>query len=88
MADPAVRTYDPNSIIVSFMGKTLAGFAEGSFLKIKRSGDMFTKVKGADGSVDRINNKVWHLLGFLLQTARSGVTFANTDCKPTNAASA
>ena len=38
--------------------------------------------------VDRINNKVWHLLGFLLQTARSGVTFANTDCKPTNAASA
>lgn len=59
MADPNVRTYDPNSIIVSFMGKTLAGFAEGSFLKIKRSGDMFTKVKGADGSVDRINNNAF-----------------------------
>lgn len=59
MADPVVRTYDPNSIIISFMGKTLAGFAEGSFIKIKRSGDMFTKVKGADGSVDRINNNAF-----------------------------
>lgn len=41
----------------------------------------FSMEIGTQICVDRIKNKVWHLLGFLLQTARSGVTFANTDCK-------
>lgn len=59
MADLTVRTYDPNQIIVTFMGVPLTGFAEGSFVKIKRNGDAFTKSKGADGSVDRVNNNAF-----------------------------
>lgn len=56
MADLTVRTYDPNQVIVSFMGVPLVGFAEGSIVSIKRDGDLFTKVKGADGGIDRVNN--------------------------------
>ena len=56
MADLTVRTYDPNQIIVSYDGVPLVGFAEGTFVTIKRSGDLFTKVRGADGGVDRVNN--------------------------------
>ena len=56
MADLNVRTYDPSKIIVTFGGVPLSGFSEGTFVSIKRSGDVFTKVKGADGGIDRVNN--------------------------------
>lgn len=56
MADTTVRTYDPKNVIVTFGTLTLGGFAEGSFIKIERSGDLFTSVKGADGRIDRVNN--------------------------------
>lgn len=55
MADSTVRTYDPNSILVTFGTTIITGFAAGTFVKIARNGAAFEKVKGADGSVDRIN---------------------------------
>lgn len=59
MADLTVRTYDPNQVIVTFGGVPITGFAEGTGISIKRNGDAFTKVRGADGSVDRINNNAY-----------------------------
>lgn len=55
MLDPIVRTYDPKLIVVTFGAIIMTGFAEGSFVKVVRSGDLFEKSKGADGSIDRIN---------------------------------
>lgn len=59
MADLTVRTYDPNQVIVTFMGVPITGFAEGTFVDIKPSGDAFTKSRGADGGIDRTNNNVF-----------------------------
>lgn len=56
MADTTVRTYDPKEVLLTLGTTTFSGFAEGSFIKIDRSGDIFTTVKGADGGVDRVNN--------------------------------
>lgn len=56
MIDPIVRTYDPKLIIVTFSGIIFTGFSAGTFLTITQNGDDFTKEKGADGTVDRVNN--------------------------------
>lgn len=53
--DKTVRTYDPKQIIVAFGPVILTGFAEGTFVSIARNGDVFEKVRGADGGVDRVN---------------------------------
>ena len=56
MGDATVRTYDPNSILVTFGTTIITGFAAGTFVKIMRNGAAFEKVKGADGGIDRVNN--------------------------------
>lgn len=53
--DPTVRTYDPKAVIVTFGAVIFTGFAEGTFVSIERNGDLFEKVRGADGGVDRVN---------------------------------
>lgn len=55
MADLTVRTFDPKQVVVAFGPYTLTGFNDGTFIKIKRSGEAFEKKVGADGTVDRIN---------------------------------
>lgn len=55
MADLTVRTYDPKKVIVVFGPLTFTGYVDGTFIKIKRSGDLFDKKVGADGTVDRVN---------------------------------
>lgn len=54
-ADPNVRTYDPKQVIITFGAVIFTGFAEGTFVAIAQNGDSFSKVKGADGGVDRVN---------------------------------
>lgn len=58
MADLTVRTYDPSKVSIVFGAATLTGFSDGTFVKIKRSGDVFEKKRGADGTVDRIAKSV------------------------------
>lgn len=53
--DFQIRTYDPKRIIASFGETVISGYADGTFLTITRSGNLFDKRKGSDGSVDRIN---------------------------------
>lgn len=54
-ADTAVRTYDPKKIVIIFGATIVTGYAEGTFVSIARNGDLFEKVRGADGGVDRVN---------------------------------
>lgn len=53
--DTNVRTYDPKQVIVTFGPVIVTGYAEGTFVQITRSGDLFEKVRGADGGIDRVN---------------------------------
>lgn len=59
MALQPVRTYDPKKVIITFGAVVLTGYAEGTFVTIARSGDLFEKTKGADGGVDRVNKNAF-----------------------------
>ena len=48
-----VRTFDPKQVSVLVGGTPIGGFADGTFITVDRSNDMFTKVSGADGVVSR-----------------------------------
>lgn len=50
-----VKTFDPKMVVISFGNITLSGYAEGTFVRVNRSGDAFAKSKGAGGDVERIN---------------------------------
>ena len=49
----AVRTYDPAGVTVSVGGYPIQGFADGTFINVERSADLFSKVVGADGFTSR-----------------------------------
>lgn len=51
----AVKTYDPKMVVVTFGTLSFAGYAQGTFVRVSRSGDAFGKRKGAGGDVERIN---------------------------------
>jgi hypothetical protein len=59
MADANVRTYDPAEVSLTIGAYHVSGFASGTFIKVTRSGDAFTKERGADGTVDRKNNNIY-----------------------------
>ena len=48
-----VFTYDPNEAVLSVGGVPLSGFTDGSFIKVSRDEDAYTKAVGADGQVSR-----------------------------------
>src|SRR5574344_200375 len=50
-----VKTFDPKMVVITFGNITLSGYAEGTFVRVNRSGDAFAKSKGAGGDVERIN---------------------------------
>lgn len=53
---PLVNSYDPSQVIVTFGGIPLSGFADETFVTIKRSnGGVYSKKRGADGTVERVN---------------------------------
>lgn len=49
----APKTYDPGRVKITFGGVPLSGFADGTFIKVSRSSDGFTKIVGTDGTVTR-----------------------------------
>lgn len=55
MADLVVKTYDPKLVIAVLGVVQISGFMPGTFISIERNGELFTKVRGADGNVDRVN---------------------------------
>lgn len=59
MPNVVVKTYDPKSISVSFGGVTISGYADGTFVRVTRSGNLFDKKKGAAGDVERVNKNAF-----------------------------
>lgn len=53
--NPAVKTFDPKMVVITFGAIPISGYAEGTFVSVSRSGDAFAKSKGAGGDVERIN---------------------------------
>ena len=74
MADLTVRTYDPAKIIVTFGPVIFTGYADGTFISVERNGNLFDKVRGADGGVDRVNRNAFDF----------GVTATLKQTSPTN----
>lgn len=48
-----MKSYDPKNHTCIFAGKILSGFADGTFIKVKRNVDMFSLKVGVDGSGTR-----------------------------------
>jgi hypothetical protein len=48
-----VRTYDPKKYAVIIGGVPMSGYADGTFIKVTRSADTFTKTVGVDGNPTR-----------------------------------
>lgn len=55
MPNPAVKTFDPKMVVMTWGVIPISGYAEGTFVRVKRSGDAFAKSKGAGGDIERIN---------------------------------
>ncbi len=52
----SVYTYDPSQVLVTVGGAMISGFTDGSFVKVARDEDAYSKVVGADGQVSRAKN--------------------------------
>jgi len=72
-AEKTVYTYDPKEKIITFGPVIISGFSDGDYLTIESSSDGFTKRKGADGTIDRINNNVFDYIATLIVTQTSPV---------------
>jgi hypothetical protein len=71
--DKKVKTYDPKLVRITFGVISFSGYADGTFISMAQNGDGFEKVRGADGTVDRINkNASDYAMTFTLkQTSRT-----------------
>lgn len=67
------KTYDPGKLVVSFRGRLISGFGDGSMIKITRDEDAYTKIVGGDGEVARVRsrNKSGSVELTLMQTSAS-----------------
>lgn len=55
MAD--FKNYDPDRISVTLNGKNITGFAAGTFVRVERETDSFTKKVGAKGDTTRVRSR-------------------------------
>jgi hypothetical protein len=51
------KTYDPSKVLFTLGGVLITGYADGTFLKVSRDEDSFTKQVGSGGEVARSANK-------------------------------
>ena len=51
-----MATYSPQKIEVSINGKSMSGFADGTFVNVVKTSDAFTMSTGADGNTARIHS--------------------------------
>jgi hypothetical protein len=51
-----VATYDPKRVSVNFAGRFVTGFAEGTFVSVKRVAPRYGEKVGADGAITRVRN--------------------------------
>lgn len=65
------QAYDPAQVIITVGARSLSGFADGTFVRIARDTDSFTKYVGSDGVVARTktNNFSGSITVTLMQTS-------------------
>jgi len=51
-----LRTYDPGEVLVLIAAIPISGFSDGTFVRVERSSDAFTKIEGVDGIISRSPN--------------------------------
>lgn len=68
-----MRTYDPSSVVFTFFGAEISGYAEGTFIKYEQEEDAYKKVVGGTGEVARTktSNTSGSFTITLLQTSPS-----------------
>lgn len=68
-----VKTYNPKGVVVTAFGKTIEGFVDGTFVKVARATESFTKQVGVGGEVTRSysNDKSGEVTLTLMQTSDS-----------------
>jgi hypothetical protein len=49
-------TFDPKMGVLTFKGKIITGFADGTFFTVERTEDTFTETTGADGETTRVKS--------------------------------
>lgn len=52
-----LKTYDPGLVVLTVGGVPIKGFADGTFITVERTNDMYSKVTGADGIVSRAKSQ-------------------------------
>lgn len=52
-----IATYDPNEVIISVLGVTVTGYADGSFVDLEYDEDAFSLVVGAGGETARVRSQ-------------------------------
>ena len=69
----AVRTYDPQQVVITVDGTAIGGYADGTFISIEREEESFSKVVGADGAAARskATNRSARITLTLMQTSPS-----------------
>lgn len=69
----SVKTYDPGKVVVTAFGRTIQGFADGTFVKVSRATENFTKQVGINGEVTRSysRDKSGEITLTLMQTSDS-----------------
>lgn len=82
----SVKTYDPKEVVVLVGAVPISGFADGTFIKVSRANDTFSKVVGTDGQASRAksNDKSGEIMITLAQTSASndllsGLAIADED---------
>lgn len=53
----STKTYDPDKVIVTFLGIPMSGYADGTFISVERNEDAFALTVGADGETARTRNQ-------------------------------
>jgi len=74
-----MKTYDPKSTQIIVGGVPITGFADGSFIRIRRNNDAFALSVGADGEGTRIksNDKSGQIEIELMQSSLSNAYLSN-----------
>lgn len=51
--EDTIKTYDPKQIVVTFGGRQITGFADGTFVTVRRNADAWSLQMGTDGEGTR-----------------------------------
>lgn len=74
-----MKTYDPKSVSLIVGGVPISGFADGSFIRVRRNSDAFSLSMGADGEGTRVksNDKSGQIEVELAQSSLSNQFLSN-----------